>query len=353
MDGMVGPVAIGPRLIGPGHPCFLIAEAGVNHNGDITVAQRLVEVSAKAGADAVKFQSFHADRLVTAMAPTARYQREAAGGEESQLAMLRRLELSAEDQRKLQASCQAHGVLFLSTPFDESSADELQAMAVPAFKISSGDLTNLPFLAYIARMRRPMLISTGMATLEEVGKAVRTVEEAGNREIVLLHCVSCYPTDPGDVNLRAMQTMREAFPYPVGFSDHTKGFEIALAAAALGAAVIEKHVTLDRSLPGPDHRASLEPQDWAQLVAGVRTVERALGHGRKVPVKAEAEIAAVARKSVVAATDIEAGSALTEEMLAIRRPGTGLPPDKRQALIGRRVIVRIKAGTPMTWDLLA
>jgi N-acetylneuraminate synthase len=353
VDGVVGTVAIGPRLIGPGHPCFLIAEAGVNHNGDIRLAERLVEVSAKAGADAVKFQSFHAERLVTALAPTARYQRESTGGEMSQLAMLRRLELSVEAQRQLQSSCAARGLLFLSTPFDELSAVELKDLGVPAFKISSGDLTNLPFLAYVARMGRPLIVSTGMATLDEVAAAVQTVEQAGNRDLILLHCVSSYPTDPADANLRAMQTMRETFLYPVGFSDHTRGIDIALAAAALGASVIEKHVTLDRSLPGPDHRASLEPEEWARLVEGVRTVERALGHGKKIPAPAEAEIAAVARKSVVAAVDIEAGTMLMEDMLAIRRPGTGLPPDKRPALIGRRVVTLIKAGTPMTWDLLA
>jgi sialic acid synthase SpsE len=198
-----------------------------------------------------------------------------------------------------------------------------------------------------------MILSTGMATLNEVSAAVTVVEQAGNRSIVLLHCVSSYPADPRDVNLRAMETMRRTYPYPVGFSDHTQGIEIALAAAALGATVIEKHVTSDRSLPGPDHRASIEPDELTQLVKGVRKIEQALGHGRKIPVPAETEIAAVARKSVVAARDIESGTALTEDMLTIRRPGTGLSPDSRPNLIGRRLSTSIKAGTPITKDVLA
>ena len=349
---MVNPVEIAHASLGLGHPCFIIAEAGVNHNGDMQLAKDLIEIAAKAGADAVKFQSFRADRLVTSTAPTARYQRDAMGGEHSQLAMLRRLELPASAQGLLQSTCEAHGILFLSTPFDELSADELHELSVPAFKISSGDLTNLPFLTHVAHMRRPMILSTGMATLDEVSAAVTVVEQAGNRSIVLLHCVSSYPADPRDVNLRAMETMRQTFPYPVGFSDHTQGIEIALAAAVLGAAVTEKHLTIDRSLPGPDHRASLEPDELAQLVKGIRKIEQALGHGRKVPVPAEIEIAAVARKSVVAARDIEFGTALTEDMLAIRRPGTGLAPSARPNLIGRRVNALIKAGTPITKDML-
>ena len=349
---MVNPIHIDRAFIGSGQPCFVIAEAGVNHNGDIELAKRLIEVSAKAGADAVKFQSFRADRLVTSAAPTARYQREATAGEESQLHMLRRLELPQEAHYKLQSVCRVQQVLFLSTPFEEESANFLEGLGVPAFKISSGDLTNLPFLTHVGRMGRPVILSTGMGTMDEVRTAVDTLEKAGNCHIVLLHCVSTYPTDPADVNLRAMQTMMRTFSCPVGFSDHTEGIEVSLAAVALGAAVIEKHVTLDRSLPGPDHRASLEPQKFEELVKGIRNIERALGHGRKIPVAAEAEMAAVARKSVVAARDIDAGTALTDDMLAIRRPGTGLSPDARPSLIGRRVSASIKAGTPITRDVL-
>jgi len=350
---VVTTVEIAGRSIGSGQPCFVIAEAGVNHNGDLDMAKRLIDIAAEAGVDAVKFQTFRAERLVTAGAPTARYQREATGGESSQLELLRRLELPDEAHAELQAACGLRHILFLSTPFDELSADDLQSLGLPAFKISSGDLTNVPFLAHVARMGRPVILSTGMATMDEVSAAVQAVEQTGNRQIVLLHCVSNYPTDPRDVNLRAMETMRRTFSYPVGFSDHTQGIEVALAAVALGAAMIEKHITIDRTLPGPDHRASLEPGELTQMVKGIRLIEQALGHGAKRPAPAEAEIAAVARKSVVAARDITSGSLLTADMLAIRRPGTGLPPDMRERLIGRRVRKAIAAGTPITKDVLA
>lgn len=339
--------------LGPNAPCFIIAEAGVNHNGDLDLAKRLVDTAVAAGANAVKFQTFKAARLVTSEAPKAEYQQRATAGNESQYEMLRRLELSTEAHQELIAYCRRLGIIFMSTPFDEESADFLDELGVSIFKLPSGEITNLPFLAHVARKGKPLIISTGMSYLGEVELAVRTVEEAGNRQFVLLHCVSNYPADPADTNLRAMNTMATAFGLPVGYSDHTLGLEISLAAVALGACVIEKHITLDRSMPGPDHNASLEPDELAALVKGIRIVEAALGDGRKEPAASEANTAAVARKSLVAAKDVPAGTTLTEELIAIKRPGTGLPPAMRGQLVGRTMRVSIPAGTLLTLEMLA
>lgn len=346
-------VSIAGRPIGPEHPCLVIAEAGVNHNGDLDLARRLVDMAAEAGADAVKFQTFKAERLVTSGAQKAEYQRRHTSATESQFDMLRRLELTSDAHRELQARCRARNVLFLSTPFDEDSADFLESLDVPAFKIPSGEITNLSFVAHVARKRRPMIVSTGMAYLHEVEAAVRTIRETGNSDIVLLHCVSNYPAAPGDANLRAMHTMAATFGLPVGYSDHTEGIEVALAAAVLGACVVEKHLTLDRALPGPDHQASLEPGEMKAMVRGIRIVQEALGHGRKEPAASEAAIAQVARRSLVAARDLVAGTMLAEGDIAVRRPGTGLPPARRADLVGRAVRVDVKAGTPLVPEMLA
>jgi N-acetylneuraminate synthase len=345
-------VDIGGREIGPGHPCFIVAEAGVNHNGDLGLGLKLVDAARNAGADAVKFQTFRADRLVLPDAPKAPYQTATTGAAESQAEMLRRLELPPEAHHQLMAHCRKRGLLFLSTPFDEGSADFLDELGVPAFKLASGELTYVSFLAHVAAKGKPMIVSTGMATLEEVEAAVRAVRAGGNPGLVLLHCVSAYPADPGDANLRAMRTMEAKFGVPVGFSDHTTGIEVALAAAALGASVIEKHLTVDRSLPGPDHRASVEPQELAQLVRGVRRVQAALGHGRKEPAACEAEIAAVARRSLVSLVEIPQGAVLTAAMVGARRPGTGLPPASLPQVLGRRARMRIAPHTSLRWEML-
>jgi N-acetylneuraminate synthase len=340
------------RKIGPGYPCFIIAEAGVNHNGDVELARRLVDVAVEAGADAVKFQTFRAEQLVTPDAPKANYQLQATSGAESQFEMLRRLELSPEAHRELFKYCRQRGILFMSAPFDEECADFLEDLGMLVYKIPSGEITNLPFLAHVARKGKPIIVSTGMSTMDEVKVAVRTIEKAGNKNFVLLHCVSAYPANPADANLQAMHTMSTEFNVPVGYSDHTPGIEVALAAVALGACVIEKHITLDRSLPGPDHQASLEPDELGVLVRGVRSVEKALGHGRKEPAPSEADIAAVARKSLVAARDIPPGTVLAEDDVAIKRPGTGLSPALRHRLVGRTARTDIAAGTVLTWELL-
>lgn len=345
-------VSIVGRKIGLGQPCFIIAEAGVNHNGDLTLAKRLIDAAVEAKADAVKFQTFKAERLASATAPKAAYQLRTTDHGESQLEMLRRLELSEAAHRHLMAYCQTRGILFLSAPFEEGSADLLERLGVPAFKIPSGELTNLPLLAHVARKGKPMIVSTGMATLEEVEAAVQRIRSSGNPPLILLHCVSDYPANPAEANLRAMRTMAEAFNVPVGYSDHTPGLDVALAAVALGACVIEKHFTLDSTLPGPDHRASLEPKELAVLVRGIRLVEAALGDGRKIPARSETATAAVARKSVVAARTIPRGTRLTEACLCLKRPGTGLPPSALPSVLGRTATREIPAETVLTWDMV-
>ena len=350
---MVAPVEIAGRKVGPGQPCFIIAEAGVNHNGSLEMAYRLVDEAKKAGADAVKFQSFKAERLAGARAPKARYQEEATPKGESQREMLRRMELSPEDHRKLFGYASERGILFLSSPFDEESANLLYRLGVAAFKIPSGELTNLPLLTCVCRFERPILLSTGMSTLEEVEMAVAAIRAIHHEGLALLHCVSAYPAPFSEANLRAMETMRDSFQLPVGYSDHTEGLSVALAAAALGACVIEKHLTLDRALPGPDHRSSLEPKEFALLTRGIREVEMALGDGRKEPRPCEEEIAAVARKSLVAARDIPKGTPLTKELIAVQRPGTGLPPSMHDQVIGRKARRDVREGTVLTLEMLS
>jgi len=349
---MVTPFQLGNRMIGPGYPCFLIAEAGVNHNGDLGMARRLVDVAAAAGADAVKFQTFRADRLATAEAPKAAYQAATTGKSESQVEMLRRLELSEEAHHELFEYARSKGVMFLSTPFDEGCADFLEQLGVPGFKAPSGEVTNWPFLEYLARKGRPILLSTGMATLGEVEGAVQALSRVGSIPFALFHCVSNYPAEPAQVNLRAMHTLQAAFGVPVGYSDHTLGIEVSLAAVALGACLVEKHFTLDRTLPGPDHRASLEPDELTRLVVGIRKVEAALGNGRKVPTPAEMETRTVARKSLVAARDLAVGTVLSPETLASKRPGSGLPPSFLGHLLGRRLKQAVKANTLLTLEML-
>jgi len=340
------------KWVGPDHPCLVIAEAGVNHNGDPEMAMKLVEVAAHAGADIVKFQAFKADRLASDQAPKAPYQEGPNPGGETQQELLKSLELAPETFQRLQASCRSRGILFMATPFDEESADMLDAMEVPAFKISSGDLTNLPFLRHVASKSRPMIVSTGMADMADVGDAHAAITGAGRISLALLHCVSAYPAAPEDVNLKAMATLRDAFSVPVGFSDHTLGHEVALAAVALGAAIVEKHFTMDRGLPGPDHQASMEPDEFKQMVGAIRNVEAAMGTGDKAPVSAEAEIAAVARKGLVAACDIAAGSRIEAGMVAIMRPATGLAPAFLDTVQGMTAAREIPKGAPITRSVL-
>lgn len=345
-------VHIGSRKVGTGEPAFVMAEAGVNHNGSLELARQLVDAAADAGADAVKFQTFRAEQLVSRTAPKAEYQRERTDATESQLDMLRRLELPPEAHRELNSYCQQRGIIFLSTPFDRASADLLEALDVPAFKIGSGEITNRPLLEYVARKGKPVILSTGMSYLSEVNEAVRTMQESGCKELILLHCVSNYPAKASDANLRAMETMAAAFQVPVGYSDHTLGIEVPVAAVALGACLIEKHLTLDRSLPGPDHHASLSPAEFAEMTRAIRKVETALGDGRKQPMPAEVDVCRAARRSLVAACEIPAGTRIEEGMVAAMRPGTGLPPFLLPKLLGRVVRRRIGVGELLDWEML-
>lgn len=340
----VSAVKIAAREVGPGHPCFVIAEAGVNHNGHLDLALKLVDAAADAGADAVKFQTFSAERLTTVRAAKAAYQVANTGSRGSQFEMLKALELSPQAHATLLTRSRERGILFLSSAFDEESSNFLDDLGVAAFKVPSGELTNLPFLRHLARKGRPLVVSTGMATLGETAAAVDAVRAEGCKELVLLHCVSDYPADPADANLRAMASLREAFGAPTGFSDHTAGDVVTLAAVALGACLVEKHFTLDRTMPGPDHRASVEPAELAALVRRIRTVESALGSGVKMPAASESPVARVARKSLVASCFISAGVPLGPEMVALKRPGTGLAPEAIVGLLGKRAVREIPEG---------
>ena len=338
------PFAIGGRTIGEGHPCFLIAEAGVNHNGDAGLAHRLVDVAADAGADAVKFQTFDPERLVSPLARKAEYQVANTGSSEPQLDMLRRLVLPRDALAPLAAHAAERGLLFLSTPFDESSADLLKGLGMAAFKVPSGEVTNHPLVAHVAAKGRPVLMSTGMSTLAEVAEAVQVVREKGDPPLALLHCVTSYPAAAADCNLRAIGAMKTAFGVPVGWSDHTDGIQVSLAAVAAGASLLEKHFTLDRGLPGPDHLASLEPGELAALVKAVREIESALGDGVKRPAASELANAAVVRRSLHAARPLPAGHVLKAGDLVMLRPGTGLPPSLRDRLVGRKLKIGVERG---------
>jgi N-acetylneuraminate synthase len=332
---------------------LIIAEAGVNHNGSLDLALRLVDAAKASGADAVKFQTFKADLLATRSAHKAAYQDRTTAKEETQLQMLRRLELDEGAHLRLIEYCDKVGIQFLSSPFDIESADLLDSMNLPIFKVPSGEITNIPFLEHIARKRRPIILSTGMSTLGEVEEAVYALESSGCAELTLLHCVTEYPAPYNQVNLRAMQTLKAAFGLPVGYSDHTPGIEIAVAAVALGAEVIEKHFTLDRLLPGPDHAASLEPGELKAMVEAIRHVEAALGTGKKIPAPCEVANISVARKSVVASRALPAGHRLEESDLDIKRPGNGLSPKSLPALIGRTLRVAVGEDETIHWDDLA
>lgn len=335
---------------GPEGRCYVIAELGVNHNGDMELARRLIDVAADAGADAVKFQTFFAEDLVTPTAEKAVYQKANDGAAGSQYEMLKRLELTEDEYAACKQHCDARGIAFLSTPFGRRPADLLEALGVNGFKVSSGDLTHLPFLAYLAEKGLPLIISTGMADMAETEAAVRTIEAAGDPPLAILHCVSNYPAVPGEANLKAMDTISAAFGKPVGWSDHTEGDAIALAAIARGARILEKHYTLDRALPGPDHKASLEPQELTDLIGRIRDVEAALGDGIKRPQPSELETAKVARRSIVAAAAVRAGEVISESKIAYRRPGTGLPPAMARHLIGRKAARDISENTVLSFS---
>jgi len=335
---MSAPVDIGGRLVGSGHPLYFIAEAGVNHDGRLERALALVDAAADAGADAVKFQIFDVDRLVARGTSKAAYQEAAGGPAETQDEMLRRLQLEQPAFEEVAQRAHSRGVAFMASPFDEGSVDLLLALGAPAIKIASPDLVNLPLVAYAARTRLPLVLSTGMADLDEARAAVACARTAQAGGLVVLHCVSAYPARPEDANLAAMATLAGELDVPVGFSDHTLGSAVSVAAAALGACVIEKHLTLDRSAPGPDHAASLEPSQLAELIAACRDAAAAIGDGVKRPVEAELVNLPVVRRSVAAAADLPAGTVLSKATLLALRPGTGIPAAQLEEIVGRRLV---------------
>jgi N,N'-diacetyllegionaminate synthase len=331
--------------------CFIIAEAGVNHNGDIEIAKRLIDAAKEAGVNAVKFQTFKAENLVTKDAPKADYQINATGSG-TQYEMLKKLELSLDDHIVLKKYAEEKDLVFISTPFDFESVDLLEKLDVSLYKISSGDLTNIPLLRYIAKLNKPMLVSTGMANLGEVEGAVNAIKKEGNDKIVLLHCTSNYPTDYEDVNLKAMLTLKEAFKLPVGYSDHTLGIEIPIAAVAMGAVVIEKHFTIDKNLEGPDHRVSLDPQELKDMVKSIRNIEKAMGDGIKRCNENEENTRFSARKSIVAKRKIEKGEKLSLENLTFKRPECGLSPVFIDMIIGKSAVREVQKDEAITLDVI-
>jgi N-acetylneuraminate synthase/N,N'-diacetyllegionaminate synthase len=311
-----------------------------------------VDAALAAGADAVKFQTWVTEKLVRPDAAMAEYQARNTGVEESQFAMLKKLELPYEGFRRLKPYCDRRGACFLSTPDEEDSADFLESLDVPAFKVGSGELTNLPYLAHLAGKGRPLILSTGMGDLNEVRAAVATIRAHGDPPLAVLHCVSNYPTEPADCNLAAMAALRDALDVPVGFSDHTVGLAVPLAAVALGACIIEKHLTLDRALPGPDHLVSATPDELRALVDGIRAVEAARGDGVKAPRPSELPTRELVRKSLVARVPVAAGARLEAPMLVALRPATGISPAELARVVGRRARRAIAAGEPLAWDML-
>jgi sialic acid synthase SpsE len=343
---------VGEREVGPGQPCYVIAEAGANHDRDLDVARRLIDVAVDARADAVKFQTYSGRTLYSTKTP--RFDYLGPLGAKPAHELLDEIALPRDWQPILAAHCRDAGIEFLSSPFDRDAVDELDALDVAAFKIASFELVDLPLIEYAASKGRPLILSTGMATLAEVEDAVTTALDAGAAGVGLLQCASLYPAPPATMNLRAMQTMQAAFGVPVGLSDHTLGIHVACGAIALGASLLEKHFTLDRNRTGPDHPFAVEPAELAALVAQVRDVEAALGDGHKRgPSSEEAvEMYAKARRSVVAACTIPAGARITRDMLTVKRPGHGIRPKFIDALVGRTAVTRIDEDEVLTWDML-
>jgi len=337
---------IGNKTIGPSCDVFVVAEAGVNHDGNVGKAHKIIDAAADSGADAIKFQTFRADRLM--IAGRERLEQQENPGE-SAFEMFRRLELSWEDHENLKKHADERQLCFLSTPFDEESADFLARLGVPAFKIASSDITHTPLLKNVGAKGKPVLLSTGMSFLNEVADALWTLKSAGARDILLMHCVSLYPAPPESVNLRAILTLRKQFDLLIGYSDHSQGVTIPLAAAVLGAVLLEKHFTLDKAAPGPDHKLSMDPTDLALLIRNLREIESALGDGRKRPAAEEAKCRTLSRRSVVATVDIRAHEIVAPWMLSCKRPGGGIEPKELNRVVGMRARRNLCRDTILTW----
>lgn len=341
-------IQIGDRVVGKEHPCYVIAEAGVNHNGDLNMAFELIDVAVAAGADAVKFQTFNPSSVFTKTASKAKYQKTGVDDQETAFEMLSRLALTYNDFRKLNDYAQEKGIVFFSKGHKED-IDFLVELGVPVLKIDSSQLIWYSYIEKMAQQNLPIILSTGTCTLGEVEKALDIILNTGNQDVIVLHCTTAYPTPPNQINLKAMATLEHAFGLPVGFSDHSEGIEIALAAVGLGAVMIEKHYTLDRNLPGPDHQASLEPKDLNALVAGIRKVETALGSFRKQPTPLEKENMKVVRRSMVAECDIRSGEIFDNANISFKRPAGGLGEEFYDVVLGRVAVHDIEEGQPITW----
>lgn len=342
-------IRVGDKFIGEKEPCFIIAEAGVNHNGDIKLAKKLVDAAIWAGADAVKFQTFKAEEVAAEGAQMAAYQEKNIGKRESQVAMLKKLELGYDEFSELKTYCDKKGVIFLSTPHDASAVEILDPL-VPLFKVGSGDLTNFPLLKKLVGKGKPIILSTGMASMEEVEETVDFLKSLNLKDLILLHCTSVYPCPVEEVNLRTMETMQKKFDFLVGYSDHTLGIEVSVAAVVLEAPVLEKHFTLDKNMEGPDHKASLEPEELKELVRAVRNVEKAMGSAKKETTSSEREIKVVVRKSLVARVPISKGAVVEENMLTVKRPGSGIDPRRLVDVVGKKAKKDIKKDEVLTWS---
>ena len=345
-------IDIAGHLIGYDNPCFIIAEAGVNHNGSLERALRLVDAAHAAGADGVKFQLFRGEEQASRGAPTAEYQREHTGSD-SMLDMAQSYDLLWDAQRVIAAHCREVDIVYLASCFDQLAVDFLISLGGECIKVGSGEITNYPLLAHMATTGKPILLSTGMSTLQDVAGAVEYIRAHGDSPLVLFQCVSNYPADPGTINLRAMHTLAQAFNVPVGYSDHTLGSAVAVAAVALGACMVEKHFTLDKTLPGPDHAMSLDPAELRDFVAAIRTAQVALGNGVKRPHPGELATRTVARRSLVSTRLIHAGERLDDTNVTLKRPATGIDPRLWDAVYNRTTAVDIPDDVPITWDMLA
>ena len=334
-------IKIGKRWVGEGRPCFIIAEAGSNHNKSLSQAKRLIDVAKEAGVDAVKFQTFQAEKLTASKRDTPLFK------------TLKNYELPKKWHQELLKYANLKGLVFLSTPFDERGVNLLEDIGVLAFKVASGDITHFPLLMYIAKKGRPIILSTGASTLREVESALGVISNSGNEQIILLHCVVQYPANLKEVNLRALTLMEEVFPYPIGLSDHTLGKLVPLGAVALGAKVVEKHFTLDRTLPGPDHPFALEPAELKEMVREIRSLEKALGKKLKRPVKREAKMRIEARRGIYAQVDIPKDTTITKKMLKIVRPAKGIEPKDYDLVLGRKARMNIKEGEEIRWGKIS
>jgi len=341
-------VKIRNRVIGNGRPCFIIAEAGVNHNGSMKLAKKLIDKAKDAGADAIKFQNFNTEKLVLKSSPKAEYQVKRTGKKESQYEMLKRLEISKKQTRELMKYCAKKRIIFLSTPYDNESADLLEELGAPAFKIASCDLTNTPLLRYVAKKKKPIILSTGMSTMLEIENAVQEIEKTGNTRIILLHCVTDYPAKLEEINLNALNSLRNNFDFPIGYSDHTMSPAVSLASVSMGSTVLEKHFTLSRKMKGPDHSASIEPAGLKKLVKNIRAIEKSLGKEIKMPTKSERSNRKNMRRSLFAKIDIPAKTVITEDMISVKRPTTGMSPADYDLVIGSTSRAKIRENMPIT-----